>query len=245
MSSNQKVIARAIKDDPWLVSARPPKEMYAPSAVQCTKIVKRSIPVVAQVTAKEAREHGVELSTDIPDDQIVDVEVPEEIDEEQTWWETRLCFNGRLVRADEETDSVVAVPQRGNRKKMREEIATAIESPFDFVHYETLINIVHEEIDHWKSNNMHNQTQRPIVLVLLGLYEPEDEQDFEDRTYSRGVYFIKKYSVPKLVLISPQYEEIEVEMSSELINLCHQHNFILFAPANIHFYDYFTDEELV
>ena len=241
---SQKVIARAIKDDPWMVSARPPKEMYVPGAVQCSRVVKRVIPVAAQVTAKEAREHGVELASGVPDNQIVDVEVPEEIEEEQSWWETRLCFKGRLVQMDEKPESVVAVPQRGHRQKMREEIAAAIESPLSFVHYDKLVELVLEEIDHWKSNNMHSHVQRPIVLVLLGVREREDDHDNDDPTYSRSVYFIKKYSLPKMILVSPKNEELEVELEPGTIDLCHEHNFVLFAPANLHFYDT-NDEELV
>lgn len=239
MSVSQKVIARAIKDDPWLVSAHPPKEMYAPRSVRCKKIVKRSIPVEATVTAKEAREHGVELEPGIPDDQMVVVEVPQEIEEEQTWWETRLCFNGRLVRDSSNSERSIAIPQRAHRQKMREEIAAAIESPLSFVHYEKLVDLIDQEIDHWKSTNMNGRVQRPIVLVLLGLHEPEDEKDSDvnDRIYSRDVYFIKQYSSSRLLLVSPRNEEVEVELEPGILDLCYSHNFILFVPSNVHFYD--------
>lgn len=244
MSSVKKVIARAVQDDPWLVSARPPKEMYVPNTIQCRKVVKHLIPVSAQVTAKEAREHGVELGAEIADEEMVEVEVPEEVEEEKVWWETRLCFNGRLVRADEETESVVAIPQRGHRQKMREEIATAIEAPLNYVHYEKLIRIIQEEIDHWKSNNMYGQAQRPLVLVLLGTHEAQDDQDLEERTYSRSVYFIKSCSPTQLQLVNPRNEELEVQLGPGMLELCYQHNFILFAPSNLHFYDYYSDEEV-
>lgn len=245
MSVSRKVVARAIKDDPWLVSVRPPKEMYTPNSVRCKRTVRKSIPTVAQVTVKEAREHGVDVEPGIPDDQMIEVEVPEEIEEEQTWWETRLCFNGRLVQDPVNPEKSVAIPHRAHRQKIREEIATAIESPLDYVHYEKLIDLIYKEIDHWKSTNMNGRLQQPIVLVLLGLHEPEDEKDTDDRVYSRNVYFIKQYSSSSMVLVSPRNEELEVELEPGLLDLCYSHNFVLFVPSNVHFYDPYNNEMLV
>lgn len=226
-----KLTARLTADNPWMVVEHTPKSLYRPETMHYSRMVKEIVPV--ELTVAEAKECGIEVDPMADPDETVSTN--KEVETKVYWSETRLGFNGK-VRYDKSGEKIV-IPRTSNRqRKVREEMAAAAATPFRFLQFDELRKLVHSQTDHWKNNDIIGELQ-PVILVLLGVHESEEQEDQEERVYVRNTFMIKKYNLNELVVTDSKDKEYTISFANGLIKKGAIHRFVLFLPSNISFHD--------
>jgi hypothetical protein len=244
MSETQRIVARLEKDNPWMVSRCMPKDLYIPKEHHhvTTKWVPKT--VIKRMTAEEARAKGCKVGERFDDEEEVDVDVVEKVEEKVYWSEYRLKFRGKYSK-DANGKTVLIAPQSSRPQKIREDLATAIESPLNYTVYPELIDKILNELDQWKHSTLKTPEINPKVLVLLGLKEEQENVSIEDRVFARSVYLIDKYSPSLLYISDSSNNQFELTMDETVRNECRTRQLMLFMPSNVQFYNEKTNEPII
>lgn len=235
-----KVIARSVPDDPLLVRKRLIKDIFVPRTNYYTKIIVQPQTVFEEMTAQDARERGYEVDPNIAPHKMVKVEFVENVEHKITWSEVRLVKRGRII---EKRGRKIYIPPKTRRQKIiRAEFADAMASPLFYVKYDKLVKLIKQEIDYWKQRDMSEGDIRPLVLVLLGIRENEDGTY---HTFTRDAFYIKQFDTARMIIVDSKDNEIELFLEKDVFKSGLTSRFILFLPANVHFYDSQGQEQLL
>jgi hypothetical protein len=209
-----KVVARSVPDNPLLVRKRLIKDSYVPRTIYYTKIITQPRIVFEETSAQD------------------DHQMVETVEREIIWSEVRLVKRGRTI---EKKGRQIYIPSKTHRQKtIRAEFADAKASPLSYVKYDKLVKLVKQETRYWKHHNMCKGNIRPLVLVLLGIRENEDGTY---HTFVRDAFYIKQFDATRMVIVDSKDIEIELYLEKDVFKSGLTSQFILFLPANVHFYD--------
>ena len=237
MSTLLKVVARTIPDNPLLVRKHITKDLYVPRLVYLSKTIVEPHCFLEEMNAGKARNKGFEIDINIPDSETVKVELEKDIERTITWTEVHLSLRGHRVSNGHKE---YVIPYRTSKlREMRAELAYALDSPLSLVGYEKLTNLIKDEIEYWKTHDMKKQNIVPIILIILGIDESTDE------TYSREIFYIKKFNEEKLLVVDSNDNQIEIKLDKEIYETGIICSFILFLPSNVYIYDAETNEKLI
>lgn len=231
MSGSQQLVARVIKDDPWMKSVCVAKDVYVPKEYHYVRTTTDKQTRIEEMTAEKARAEGYEVDDLVDDDIVVPVEITENVENKIKWSETRLHFRGKL------SGGVAYAPRSSKPQRLREELADALETPLSFVGYPNLIEKIDAHIAHCRQSDMKTTEIIPKVLVLLGLSETDETDTNETRAFTRNVFYIEKYTKRQMTVADSQDQHYELNLDEGVVEQGRIREFILFLPSNVQFVD--------
>jgi len=235
-----KVVARSVPDNPLLVRKRLFKDSLVPRTIYYTKIITQPRTVFEEMSAQDARKKGYKVDPNVAPHQTVKIELVENVEHKITWTEVRLVKRGRII---EKKGRQIYIPPKTHRQKtIRAEFADAMASPLSYVKYDKLAKRLKQETDYWKQHNMSKGNIRPLVLVLLDIRENEDGTY---HTFARDAFYIKQFDTTRMVIVDSKGIEIELSLEKDVFKSGLTSRFVLFLPANVHFYDAQGQDQLL
>lgn len=231
MSASKQIVARVIKDNPWMTSRCVAKDVYIPKEYHYVRSSWEQETRTEKMKAKKARKKGYEVDDYVDDEAVVPIEITETVEHKTHWSETRLHFRGKV------SGNVAYAPRSSRPQKLREELADAVETPLSFVGYSYLLKKIDSQIAHFRQNDMKTPYIIPKVLVLLGLNESSEADFGETRAYARNVFYIEKYSRRQMSLTDSQDQHYELSLDEGIVEQGQIRQFILFLPSNVQFVD--------
>jgi hypothetical protein len=219
----RKVLAKSIPDFPWMVRGRPYLDLYTPKRVLYKRSVIENVTFKEEMTAEEARKKGFELDPGTNNKEILKLEWTEAVPKKIGWTELRLDYRS--------PDKCLC---RGQITKMRAELAYAAESPFALLPHQRLAELIENETEHWKENDMFGKKVHPIILSFLEINEDEES---ETDVKVRDTFYITKYSETSMEVSNSSDQTFEIEFEKGVVASGIVRRFILFLPSNVHLFD--------
>lgn len=223
MSTRRVVVAKAFQDKPWLVRARVPRDPYVENSIQLSRTVNVEKKFKKILTAKAAREKDIEIDPAYKDEEKVDVEWTEIIPTVINWGEKRLVPRHSV---------------QGNHQVIRQELFEAAKDPLGYIFHDRLIQLIEDEIEQWKSQDMSGQKIHPLVLVFMS-------HDGEGNAAARDVFYIKSYQSDSMVVSNSEDQDFEILFEKDVLKSGLTRRFALFLPENVHLVETNSDEILL
>ena len=225
MTSFQKTIAKALPDQPWLVRARIPRDVYVKRNLPFSRKINVDKKFKKLLTAKQAREKDIEIDPAYKDDEKIEVEWTEKVPTVISWFEERMCSRGKIREG--------SCPQT-----IRQELYEAAKAPMSYIPYDRLAQLIEDETEQWTCSNMSGQNVHPLVLAFMDL-------DENGVAITRDVFYIKSYDTTSMVVSNSSDHDFEIELEPGVLDLGITRQFITFLPSNVRLFDVNTDEVLL
>jgi hypothetical protein len=168
--------------------------------------------------AVDARELGLEVDPNIPDEKMIHAEWTEEQVEIVPVQKTLLRYRKKSRKA------------RTNRPKtVRPELAGAAADPYKLIQHKRLISLVNDEISYWMSHHIPSSGLHPLILILLGANEQADGGHV---ITNRNTFRIIKFSNHHITAEDHKGDLYEIDLDEGVVESGIIRRFTLFLPAN-------------